>query len=46
MLYSKNISDVASLPHGKLNEKIALNQLEQQENVKMLPCGLFIDKKI
>ncbi|CAH2098119.1 unnamed protein product [Euphydryas editha] len=29
----------------EINEKIALNQLEQQENVKKLPCGLFIHKK-
>lgn len=44
LLYQKDLSCVNSIKHGKINEKIALSQLEQQENIKIIPCGLFIDK--
>ncbi|CAD0205888.1 unnamed protein product [Chrysodeixis includens] len=45
LLYKKNLSNVVSIAHGIENEKQALQQIEQQENIKIDPCGLFIDKK-
>lgn len=44
LLYKKDLSSVDSIRHGKINEKIAMSQLEHQENIKIIPCGLFIDK--
>ncbi|XP_045455750.1 uncharacterized protein LOC123665502 [Melitaea cinxia] len=43
ILYQKNLAHVASVAHGVENEKLALLQLQRQENVEILPCGLFID---
>lgn len=31
------------MAHGVENEKQALQQMERQENIKIDPCGLFID---
>lgn len=45
LLYSENISHVASIAHGVENEKLALQQLEQQEKIIIEPCGLFVDRK-
>lgn len=45
ILYSKNMSHVTSIAHGIENEKLALQQLEQQENIKIKPCGIFIHDK-
>lgn len=43
ILYKKNLAHVTSVAHGIENEKQALLQLKRQENVEILPCGLFID---
>ena len=45
MLYGRDLSNVASICHGKENEKTALKQLSCQEKVEIQPCGLFIDPK-
>ncbi|CAH0731039.1 unnamed protein product, partial [Brenthis ino] len=37
-------SNFGSISHGVENEHQALLQLQRQENVNILPCGLFIDK--
>nr|XP_049695130.1 uncharacterized protein LOC110371421 isoform X2 [Helicoverpa armigera]XP_049695131.1 uncharacterized protein LOC110371421 isoform X3 [Helicoverpa armigera] len=44
ILYKNNLSHVASIAHGMENEHQALLQLQRQENVNILPCGLFIDE--
>lgn len=44
ILYKSNISHVVSIAHGIENEQQALQKIEQQENVSIEPCGLFIDK--
>ncbi|CAH0717091.1 unnamed protein product, partial [Brenthis ino] len=44
ILYKNNLAHVASIVHGVENEHQALLQLQRQENVNILPCGLFIDK--
>ncbi|KAI5634747.1 yqaJ-like viral recombinase domain-containing protein [Phthorimaea operculella] len=44
ILYKSNISHVASIAHGIENEQQALQKIQQQENVSIEPCGLFIDK--
>ncbi|KAL0894185.1 hypothetical protein ABMA27_014210 [Loxostege sticticalis] len=43
--YKKNISNIISIRHGRDNEKIALQQLSDQQNVKIDKCGLFIDQE-
>lgn len=43
IFYKKNLGHVTSIAHGIENEKQALLQLQRQENVDILPCGLFID---
>lgn len=45
LLCAKNLAGVTSIGHGIRHEKTALQQLEIQENVKIKPCGLFIDKE-
>lgn len=44
-LYKSNISHVASIAHGIENEQQALQKIQEQENVSIEPCGLFIDKE-
>lgn len=44
ILYKKNLAHIGSIAHGIEHEQQALQQLQQQENVTILPCGLFIDK--
>lgn len=39
------MSHVKSIKHGKDNEEKALRQLEAQENIRVNPCGLFIDEE-
>lgn len=46
LLYKKSIEHVQSIKHGKDSEKIALEQLSRQENVEILPCGLYIDPDV
>jgi hypothetical protein len=46
ILYKKSIDHVQSIRHGKDNEKLALEQLSAQENVKILSCGLYIDPDV
>lgn len=45
MLYRPNIDHVASISHGKKNEKPALAQLSRLLNLEIKDCGLFIDEK-
>ncbi|KAH9639153.1 hypothetical protein HF086_018221 [Spodoptera exigua] len=35
---------VTAVAHGIEHERQALQQLEKQENITILPCGLFIDR--
>ncbi|XP_046970606.1 uncharacterized protein LOC124537760 [Vanessa cardui] len=44
ILYQKNLSGVTAIAHGIEHEKQALQQLQTQENLNILPCGLFIDQ--
>lgn len=44
LLYKANLN-VPSLNHGKKHEKEALLQLEEQEQVAIMPNGLFIDSE-
>lgn len=44
LLYKSNLSHIPSIKHGIEHEPIAIQQLEIQENVKIEPCGLFIDR--
>lgn len=46
ILYKKSIEHVQSIRHGKDNEKLALEQLSAQENIKILTCGLHIDPDV
>lgn len=46
ILYKKSIDHVKAIKHGKENEKIALDQLSQQEKVEIHPCGLYIDPDV
>lgn len=39
-----NLSSVPAVRYGIDNEEIAIRQLEQQENITVNNCGLFIDK--
>lgn len=43
ILHQKNLAHVAFVAHGVENDKLALLQLQRQENVEILPCSLFID---
>lgn len=45
LLYGYDLSNIASVKHGKENEVKALLQLSMQENVVIEKCGLFIDKQ-
>ncbi|CAK1594368.1 unnamed protein product [Parnassius mnemosyne] len=45
IIYPKNLSNVPSLKHGIEHEAIAAEQIASQLNIKIEPCGLFIDKK-
>lgn len=44
ILYQKKLTCVTAVTHGIEHEKQALQQLQKQENVNIIPCGLFIDK--
>lgn len=44
ILYKTNLGRVASIAYGIENEQQALHKIQQQENVSIEPCGLFIDK--
>ncbi|XP_047035378.1 uncharacterized protein LOC124641357 [Helicoverpa zea] len=43
ILYKTNLGRVASIAYGIENEQQALHKIQQQENVSIEPCGLFID---
>ncbi|PZC74695.1 hypothetical protein B5X24_HaOG207320 [Helicoverpa armigera] len=43
ILYKCNLSKVTAIAHGVENEQLAIKQLSIQENVKIIPCGLFVD---
>lgn len=45
MLYRANLDHVASISHGKNNEKVALDQLSKLIKLEIKKCGLFIDEK-
>ena len=45
ILYGRDLSNVPSIQHGKTNEFTALRDLEQILNIKILQCGLYIDKE-
>ncbi|KAF5307214.1 hypothetical protein FQR65_LT00730 [Abscondita terminalis] len=45
LLYNTKSLNIFSLKHGRDNENIAKHQLEAQENLKILPCRLFIHKE-
>ncbi|KAL4718598.1 hypothetical protein ACJJTC_018073 [Scirpophaga incertulas] len=44
-LYSYSLDNIKSIEHGKNNEVIAIRQLENQQNIIIQKCGLFIDEK-
>lgn len=44
ILYQKNLTCVTAVAHGIEHERQALQQLEKQENISIMPCGLFIDR--
>lgn len=44
ILYQKNLTCVTAVAHGIEHERQALQQLEKQENITIMPCGLFIDR--
>lgn len=44
-LYSAQNLNISSLQHGKKFEKVAIAQLQLQENCSIEPNGLFIDKQ-
>lgn len=46
LLYDSKTLNVASLMHGRNYEENAKKKLEQQLNIKVEPCGLFIKKDI
>lgn len=46
LLYSSETLNVHSIIHGKKYEQLALLQLERQENIKINPCGLFVDDEL
>lgn len=43
LLYKTDLSHVASIRHGIDHEKIALDQLSEELQMNIQPCGLFID---
>lgn len=45
MLYKPDIGHVSSINHGRIHEKVALEELSNLLGVVVNPCGLFIDKK-
>lgn len=44
-LYSYSLDHISSVKHGKINEATAIRQLEEQLNIKIHKCGLFIDEQ-
>lgn len=44
ILYQKKITFITAVAHGIEHERQALQQLEKQENINIMPCGLFIDR--
>lgn len=46
LLYKDCISHVTSIKHGRDNEKIAIEQLSRQNNIKIEQCGIFLDEKL
>lgn len=46
ILYKKCIDHVKSIKHGKDSENLTLQHLSQQENIKVEPCGLYIDPDV
>lgn len=44
MLYKPTLDHVASISHGKKNEKIAFEQLSNQMKIDIRQCGLFLDE--
>lgn len=47
LLYKvKDLEHIDSIKHGRDHEKMALQQLEAQENIRIRPCGLFLDPEI
>lgn len=46
LLYKSSLNHVASINHGRENEKTALMQLSAQLNIEIKKCGLFIDKEL
>ncbi|XP_047525801.1 uncharacterized protein LOC125063416 [Pieris napi] len=45
IVYSYSLDKVPAIEYGKSNEKSAIDQLQQQENIVVEKCGLFIDKE-
>lgn len=43
-MYQKKFTCVAAVSHGIEHDRQALEQLQKQENINSMPCGLFIDK--
>lgn len=46
IIYKGSIGHVNSIKHGQVNENIAKDQLSKQDNIKIEPCGLFIDREL
>lgn len=44
-LYSYSLDNIKSIKHGKVNEVIAIRQLEKQLNISIHKCGLFVDEQ-
>lgn len=45
ILYGNDLGNVPSIKHGRQNEHTALRELEQELNVIIEECGLFIDNE-
>lgn len=43
LLYKENNDNLPALQYGRLNEPEAIRQYEKEKNVKVTPCGLFVD---
>lgn len=46
ILYQKPSEYVKSVKYTRDNEKLAIDQLSQQEKVIIQPCGLYIDPDV
>lgn len=46
LLYKDNNEQLPALQYGRLNGPEAVRQYEKEKNVKVLPCGLFVDLHI